>query len=221
MQKILVVSVHPDDETLGCAGTLLRLRSQGAQISWLILTQMGKDKFSKETIEGRSKEIQVVSKIYGMNDVKVLRFETTNLVQVPLNDLVQEISEVVNQLQPDTVFIPNRSDAHSDHRRAFEALSVLVKGFRYPYIKNVLMYETISETEFAPALPEKIFIPNMFVEVTHFIQKKIEIMRIYSSELGQHPFPRSERNILALATFRGATANVEYAESFMVLKFQI
>ena len=80
------------------------------------------------------------------------------------------------------------------------------------------MYECISETEFAPALPEKIFQPNCFVNITEQIEKKIEIMNIYKSEMGQHPFPRSERNIRALATFRGAMSGVEYAEAFQILK---
>ena len=80
------------------------------------------------------------------------------------------------------------------------------------------MYECISETEFAPALPEKAFIPNCFIDVTDHMTEKLSLMRIYDSELGQHPFPRSERNIKALATFRGATCGVEYAEAFQILK---
>jgi LmbE family N-acetylglucosaminyl deacetylase len=81
------------------------------------------------------------------------------------------------------------------------------------------MYECISETEFAPALPEKVFQPNYFVDITDFFEKKLEIMRIYKSEMGEHPFPRSEENIKALATFRGATAGVRFAESFQLVKY--
>lgn len=81
------------------------------------------------------------------------------------------------------------------------------------------MYECISETEFAPALPEKAFIPNYYVDVSEFMDEKIDIMSIYESELGDHPFPRSNRNIKALATFRGASVGVEYAEAFQLVKF--
>jgi LmbE family N-acetylglucosaminyl deacetylase len=219
MKKVLVVAVHPDDETLGCAGTLLRLKSQGAQIYWLILTQMSEDgSFSKETIERRSQEIKAVAQAYQMTDVRELGFATTGLDQVPLSDLIKPITQTVAQWQPDTVFIPNRSDAHSDHRVAFDALSSLIKGFRFPYIKNFFMYETISETEFSPALTERAFIPNTFIDISLFVQKKLDIMKLYASEIAEHPFPRSEKNILALATFRGATANLEYAEAFMALK---
>lgn len=80
------------------------------------------------------------------------------------------------------------------------------------------MIETLSETEFALSTKEDSFIPNVFVDVSSYIEKKIMIMNVYQSEIGEHPFPRSERNIRALATLRGATAGCEYAESFMLLK---
>ena len=85
-------------------------------------------------------------------------------------------------------------------------------------VKKIVMMETLSETEFAPGTIEDRFIPNMFVDITDFIDLKIEIMKHYKTEIGQYPFPRSEKNIRALATFRGATAGCEYAESFMILK---
>ena len=78
--------------------------------------------------------------------------------------------------------------------------------------------ETLSETEFSPPMKQNSFIPNTFVDISKFINKKIQIMKIYESEFGKHPFPRSEKNIRALATFRGASSGCQYAESFMLLK---
>ena len=80
------------------------------------------------------------------------------------------------------------------------------------------MYECISETEFAPAFPEKVFIPNYFVDITEHIVKNLEIMRIFESELGEPPFPRSEENIRALARFRGSSVGCHFAEAFQVVK---
>ena len=80
------------------------------------------------------------------------------------------------------------------------------------------MMETISETDFAPALIENAFIPNYYVDISDYFEKKQEILNIYKSELGEYPFPRSHRNIEALATMRGSQIGVEYAESYMVLK---
>ena len=112
----------------------------------------------------------------------------------------------------------NRSDAHSDHRYTFDSVMSCTKSFRYPFIKKILMYECLSETEFAPQLHEKIFIPNYFVDISKFLPRKLEIMKVYQSEIGEHPFPRSLRNIEALAVFRGASVGVEYTESFQVIK---
>lgn len=80
------------------------------------------------------------------------------------------------------------------------------------------MMETLSETEFAPSTKEDSFIPNVFIDISDFMDQKINIMKIFSSEIAEHPFPRSERNIRALGTLRGATAGCEYAESYMLLK---
>ena len=80
------------------------------------------------------------------------------------------------------------------------------------------MMETLSETEFSLSTKDDSFIPNVFVDISDYMDKKIEIMKIYKGEMGMHPFPRSERNIKALATYRGATSGCEYAESFMLLK---
>ena len=80
------------------------------------------------------------------------------------------------------------------------------------------MIETLSETEFAPSTKEDSFIPNVFVDISSFMNNKIKIMKIFKTEMGIHPFPRSEKNIKALATLRGATAGCKYAESFILLK---
>ena len=78
--------------------------------------------------------------------------------------------------------------------------------------------ETLSETEFAPSIKKDSFIPNTFVDVSKYLNKKIKIMKIYKSEILKHPFPRSERNIKALASFRGSTSGCKFAESFMLIK---
>jgi len=136
-----------------------------------------------------------------------------------LVDMIPKVGEIIRSIKPEVIYVLNRSDAHSDHLITFKAVMANTKSFRHPYIKQVLMYECISETEFAPALPENIFIPNYYVDITKYINEKIDLMKIYDSELGEHPFPRSEVNIRALATFRGASVGVESAEAFQLLKF--
>jgi LmbE family N-acetylglucosaminyl deacetylase len=142
-----------------------------------------------------------------------------SLDSTSLNTLIPKISEVFNEIKPEVIYVMNRSDAHSDHRITFEAVAACTKSFRYPFIKKVLMYECLSETEFAPALLEKAFIPNYFVDITSFFDQKVSIMKVYESELAEHPFPRSLKNIEALAIFRGASVGVVYAEAFQLIKY--
>lgn len=218
MKKVLVVSAHPDDEILGAGGTLIRHRDQGDQIHWLIATNIFLDQgFSQQKINSRQDEINLVSSRLKMT-THLLGYKTMTLSSRDLIKLVPEVSKFISEIKPEIIYVLNRSDAHSDHRILFEAILACTKSFRYPYIKEVLMYECLSETEFAPALPEKAFIPNCYVDISNQMEEKLDLMKIYDSELGEHPFPRSERNIRALATYRGATCGVEYAEAFQILK---
>ena len=166
----------------------------------------------------REIQIKKVIKLYGFEKFYQLNFTTTQLNSLSLLKLISQISKIFKEIKPEIIYTLNRSDAHSDHRILFEAVYSCTKSFRHPYIKKILMYECLSETEFSAPFSEYIFIPNYFVDITKFLDEKIEIMKIFESEIGTHPFPRSEKNIRALASFRGATAGVESAEAFHALK---
>jgi LmbE family N-acetylglucosaminyl deacetylase len=186
---------------------------------WIIVTGMTEEQgYSPHLIEERQKEIDTITELYGFTAVHRLNLPTTQLDTVPIGEIVGMFGELFNQIKPDTVFVPNRSDVHSDHRIVFNAGWSCCKTFRYPFIRRVLMYETLSETDFAPPLSEAAFLPNYFSDISGFLEKKLEIMRHYKNEMKEHPFPRSEKNIRALATLRGAAAGVPYAEAFMLLK---
>ena len=219
MNNVLVVAVHPDDETLGCGGTLLKHKAQGDKLHWLIATDIKtSDGFNAELVQKRESEIEQANKLYGFDSVQRLGLSTMNVDKYSISDLINKLSTVINEIKPNIIYLPFCCDVHSDHRIIFDSAYSCTKSFRCPFIQKIYMIETLSETEFAPSLKETSFIPNVFVDISQFIDQKIEIMNIYESEIDEHPFPRSEKNLRALATFRGATANCEYAESFMLLK---
>ena len=219
MNKILVVALHPDDETLGCGGTLLKHKKDGDEIHWLICTEIKEEEgFTAEQVQNRAKEIRVVSDMYQFDSVHHLGLSTMKVDEYSMSELIAKTSSVINQIQPTTLYLPFKGDVHSDHRVMFDAAYSCTKSFRYPFIKKIYMMETLSETEFALSTKEDSFIPNVFVDVSAFLDKKLEIMEVFESEIAEHPFPRSLRNIEALATLRGATSGCEYAESFMLLK---
>ncbi len=215
INKVLVVSVHPDDETLGCGGTLLKHKDAGDETHWLICTHVNNN---REFSAVRDEEIKEVSKSYQFNSVTNLMLDTMRVDEYSMSELVQKISQVIKDVEPNIIYLPFRGDVHSDHRVIFDATYSCTKSFRYPFIEKLYMMETLSETEFAPVFKDDIFIPNMFVNIDKYIDIKIDIMKIYKSEIQEPPFPRSTTNIRALATFRGASSGCKHAESFMLLK---
>lgn len=209
MKKVIVISVHPDDETLGCGGTILKHLKNGDEVHCILIT-------------GGNREQQIVwnkvKEAYNFTSVVELGFPELDLMDISLNKLIPPIAKVFSNLKPQIIYMPNRSDAHSDHKAIFNAVASCTKSFRYPYIEQVLMIEVISETDFALPLPESVFIPNYFVDITEEMTRKNEIMKIYETEMLPYPQTRNESTLTALNRYRGSQIGVEYAEAFMSLK---
>lgn len=217
--KILVVAVHPDDETLGCGGTLLKHKSSGDEIYWLIVTGMTAGDFSEEQIRRRDKEIEAVHKCYGFKDKLRLELPAAGLDGLPRKTIIEKLSGVLSTIKPQVLYFPFYGDAHSDHKVVSEAVQSSLKIFRCPSVKRAYMMETISETEIGARGPKQSFMPNYFVDITKKqIDTKVRIMKIFKSEMKKHPFPRSQEHIRALAVHRGAMAGCYYAESFIVVR---
>lgn len=220
MNNVLCIAVHADDETLGCGGTILKHKAQGDNIHWLLLTgptENHPSHFKKEFIDSRSRLVDEVAKAYGYDSLEYLALPTQLLHALDLRDIIKMISDVMKRIQPNIIYTMFANDVHSDHRVAFDAVYSCTKSFRYPFIERIYMMETPSETEFALSVPAKTFIPNVYVDITDYIDRKLEIMKMYPTEVMQEPYPRSLSSIKALARVRGSRAGVMYAEAFMLL----
>lgn len=222
MNRVVVVAPHADDETLGCGGTLLRHRDDGDQVHWVIVTQMSEQAgYSKEEIRRRSEEVAVVSRQYGFKHVHNLTLPVSRLDVLPMADLVSRIGAAFQQATPEIVYLPYRGDVHTDHALVFDAAVACTKWFRFPFVRRILAYETLSETDFSLDLQTRGFRPNVFVDITNYINQKVALMNVYETEVGDFPFPRSEQTIRALASLRGAACGVQAAEAFMLLRERI
>lgn len=218
MKDILVVAPHADDEVLGCGGSLLKWKSEGHRLHWLLVTKVHEQVgFDKSRQGRRALEISAISDFLGFDTVNCLNFPSAQLDQVSDGELIAAISGVVTSVAPSDVLLPFWGDAHTDHYVTFSTASACTKIFRYPYVKRVLAYETLSETDFG-FYPNQNFQPNLFVDISGHLKRKIDAMGMYPSEMGIHPFPRSEKSIEALATLRGTQAGTEAAEAFMIIK---
>jgi N-acetylglucosamine malate deacetylase 1 len=209
MSVVLVISVHPDDETLGCGGTILKHVAEGDEVFCAHVTVGNKD---------QGKLIEKIKNEYGFVNSFSLGFIENTIDDISLNDLISEFTKIIQQVKPQVMYVPNRSDIHSDHRRVFEALSSCMKSFRFPFIRKILMCEVLSETDFAPALIENVFIPNVYVDISKYFKRKKQILDLFKTEILPSPFTRSFRAIEAHNIYRGSQINAYYAESFMLLK---
>ena len=213
--RVLVIAPHPDDETLGCGGTLLRHKEKGDEIFWLIITDMKpEDGWKKELINERKKEIVKISKFYKFSNYLNLSLPSTKIDCIPNGEIVRKISNFYSKIEPQILYVPFAFDVHTDHQIISKAIQSTLKWFRHPYINQVFMYETLSETDFNYSTQEN-FKPNTYVDISKYIERKVEAMNIYKSEINDFPFPRSVKAINALAQLRGSQSGFEYAESFV------
>ena len=218
MAKILVISTHPDDETLGMGGTLLKKRDGGDELYWMIVTSAHGPAWDEKMIHRKEDEITAVSQAYRFQKTFRLRYPAASLNGSHRNDLITSMREVLDEVKPESMFLMFGRDIHTDHQLAFECAMVVMKPFRSPGLKGIFCYETLSSTEMTPPLPGNSFVPNAYCDISSYLEEKIRILGLYQSEAQPFPMPRCSESIRALARFRGGSVGVPYAESFMVLR---
>lgn len=218
--RVLTISAHPDDETLGCGGTLLKHAAQGDDIYWIIATVCHEPQWSADLIRRKAIEVERVAEAFGMKKFFKLGFPNARLDTVAISDLMDPIAKAIEEVRPEMIYLLNGGDIHTDHFMLFTATMSVIKPFymRKRGIRRVVCYETLSSTDAAPARVERAFVPNVFSDITPYIDRKIEIMNLYESEIHPDPMPRGDSAIRALARFRGTTIATEYAEAFTLVR---
>ena len=216
--KSLIISPHPDDEVLGAGGTLFKRKSskKSNSLYWIIVTKL-QSNTPKIKVLRRKNEIKKISKLFGFKKVFQLNFNTTELDSSSKKRLIKDFSDIFKKIKPYELFVPHFSDVHSDHKIVSEVISTCTKNFRFPFIKKILAYEVLSETDYN-LNRKKIFFPNYYEDISKFITKKKNAMKIYKSEIKKFPFPRSIKTIDALAKLRGSQIGKNAAESFEILR---
>lgn len=184
-KKVLVISVHPDDETLGCGGSILKHLGQGDEVHCVFIT--GGNIYQRQLIDN-------INALYGFTSIITLDFKELHLHEM-LNELIEALSKIVSIVQAQVLYIPNRSDAHSDHRAVFSAIMACSKNFRYPFIEQILMCEVISETDFAPILGENTFSPNYFIDISLVITYSDTYQGARHTILGDGPKFRKKNTV--------------------------
>lgn len=223
-KKILVVAAHPDDEVLGCGGTMNIHSMRGDEVYVLILgegitsrdVKRDRKKRDKEIKELR-RDIEAANKIVESKKTFIYNFSDNRFDSVPLLDIIKVVEDVKNEVMPDIVYTHHHGDLNIDHRLTFHAVLTACRPLKGQSVKEIYSFEVPSSTEWSPD-NSKYFMPNYFVDIKDTITKKVEAMKAYKSEIREFPYPRSVEAIENLAKTRGANVGFEYAEAFMVVR---
>jgi LmbE family N-acetylglucosaminyl deacetylase len=214
----LIIAPHPDDEVLGCGGTIKRLSSGGTRVYVLIATRGNKGMYSEESILNTRNDARSAHNILGVTETRFLDFPAPDLDMISIAEISGAISKVIKELDISTVYLPHHGDIHHDHRVVFQSGLVAARPLKGNPVKRIFAYETLSETEWAAPFCNNSFIPTFFVNITDHLSAKIEAMRCFKTQLREFPNPRSLKAIEALANLRGSTMGVNYAEAFMTIR---
>lgn len=216
MSIVLVLAAHADDETLGCGGTLLRHVAAGDAVHWCVATAPMEPEWSASVIEEKEREVAAVADAYGFAGVHRLRHPAAALGSVPASALITQLRELVKTVKAEIVYSVAGQDVHGDHRALFAATIAALKPFRSP-VRRYLVFETPSSTDIAFGLPQLPFMPSVFVDIEKHLDRKMEILELYRTEIADAPFPRSAENLRALARVRGAAGGYVAAEAFQLI----
>ncbi len=216
--RIAVIAPHPDDEVLGCGGVMARHAAEGDDVFVIVATRGAPDLYSDESVERTRAEARQAHAILGIRETRFLEFLAPRLDVTPGHLIADALAKQFQDLAPERVYLPHHGDLHSDHGRIYHAALVAARPLASCSVKQLLCYETLSETEWAPPISSAIFYPTVFVDIAAHLPKKLEAMRCFASQLKPAPNARSLESIEALARYRGSTVSVHAAEAFVLVR---
>ena len=219
--KILVVAAHPDDEILGCGGTISRL-SRRHEVHTIILGEG----ITSRKITPREKRVRVKAlkeqaesarQVTGVRDISFCDLPDNCFDTIPLLIIIQRIEKISSDIGPDQVFTHHPGDLNIDHQITHRAVMTAFRPAPDLPVKRLMAFEILSSTEWGdPAWGT--FSPNLYVDISSTLEKKIEAMERYVSEVRTPPHPRSRWGIETLARMRGMEAGLPAAEAFRILR---
>jgi len=225
MNKILVVVAHPDDEVLGCSGTMARLAMEGNDVYTLILGEgitardRERDRINREKDLGELKNhIVKANKLLGVKKTYTFDFPDNRFDTVALLDIIKTIEEIKEDIKPDIVFTHHYGDLNIDHQITFKAVMTASRPTKDESVKEVYSFEIPSSTEWNAPSSLTHFMPEYFVDISKTIKLKVRAMKEYKCEIREYPHPRSIESIEIKAKQRGIQVGLEAAEAFEVIR---
>ncbi|MFH1401644.1 MAG: PIG-L deacetylase family protein [Parcubacteria group bacterium] len=223
--NILVIAAHPDDEVLGCGGTIAKYVREGSKVYCLFLGRgKASRNFGKKPIFIKKeqiileKETQKAAKILGISEIFFENFPDQQYDRVPLLKIVKAIEKLKEKIKPEIVFSHHSGDLNKDHRLTCEAVMTAFRPLPKEKVKAIYFFETPSSTEWGIPKRKNYFAPNIFIDISNVFQKKKKALQAYKSEIRSYPHPRSLRGIEIIARRWGMASGKNLAEAFELLR---
>ena len=219
--KILVIVAHPDDEVLGCGGTILKHSLNGDSVDLIVMSNGEDARIDKKDIHKKIKlrynALEKSSKILGINNVYKFNLPDNKFDTLPLLEIIQKIEPLIIKLEPDIIYTHYLNDLNIDHVYVSRAVNTICRPTFLKKMPNkIYSFEILSNTELS--LLENQFKPNYFVNIKKTFNLKLKAIKQYKKELKDYPNGRSLKGIEVLSNYRGLSAGFEHAEAFMLLK---
>ncbi len=224
-KKILVVAAHPDDEVLGCGGTIARHSDDGECVKIVIVAEGATSRQKERNREEAREELaelrratEQAGKILGASEVINLNYPDNRLDSIDRLDIIKGIEKIISDYKPDRVYVHHAGDVNIDHRRMHEAVVTACRPIPGRSVTELLSYEVNSSTEWQTPGSASYFQPNYFVTIEKQWKRKERALRIYESEMREWPHSRSIKAVEYLAAWRGTQVGKEKAEAFQLLR---
>ncbi len=224
--KVLFTCAHPDDEVLGCGGIISKMIKQGHKIKIIFISEGITARYEKKDFENKKVKNEIIER--NNNSIEALEYLGVNKKNIifynhpccrldtkPLIDITKIIEREISVFKPDIVYTHNKDDVNIDHKVCFDATLAACRPTKENSIKKIFTFEVLSSTEWNP---NNTFTPQVFEDITDFIDFKINSLKKYKKELMKSPHSRSIEKVLAIAAYRGSFIGVKYAEAFQLIR---
>jgi N-acetylglucosamine malate deacetylase 1 len=216
--RTLVIAPHSDDELLGVGGTMARRAAEGDEVHVVITTRGYPPQFSEEHEHRTTAGVLTAHCLIGVTATMMLDFPAAGLDVVPHAELNAKLVSAIEEIRPELIFVPFNGDLHRDHQRVFLSALVAVRPNGRFTPRTIYAYETVSETNWGAPYLMPNFVPNVFVDISPYLETKIRAMEAVQEQIKAFPHERSAEALRALATFRGATVGCVAAEGFVLVR---
>lgn len=223
--KYLIIAAHPDDEALGCGGSMSKWSKNGHDVHVVIMAEGATSRDQKRDRDSRQNEISELAKsakqagkIFGVKSLNLLDFPDNRMDSVDLLDVIKTIENYINKLKPDIIVTHHSSDLNIDHQIIHQAVITACRPQPENSVNLILTFEVPSATEWQSPIIGTSFMPNWFEDISETLEDKIKSLEVYKSEIRDWPHPRSIKAVEHLARWRGASVGCNAAESFYLIR---